>query len=387
MTILQKYLIRAFAGVLLLPLCLTACGGGAESGGSSRVEISIAESASEPVQQNTWPGYESNANGISFSHPENWTVKESGNTITVVSPAELDSAIMLADITYETTLFLAGHGDLETSIDSLMGKYADMLVEGATMENYTYNWDIDDNGEMVSTCSFTYQDGGSYKGNVVVDQVGGRVFLIAYLCPDTRKAETDPIYNQIHQSVLLDNTDVPLEAANLTDLGFPEAPAGFYRFYNPVTGQFFMYPDDWDLVTSPHDSYVMLYNDRGAVMITENWTDRFYEIYNSNGKDEKECFDYFLDECDSVLQEFWEEQPRYSGFQYLTTKNQELIKGAFDYTVGEGTGRCFAELGVRPFNGDDKIQGTMCMYRGGDQYSIDLFSVIMDSTVIYYPVL
>ncbi len=69
----------------------------------------------------------------------------------------------------------------------------------------------------------------------------------------------------------------------------------------------------------------------------------------------------------------------------MATENQELIKATFNYTVSQGTGRCFAELGYREFGGEEYVQATLCLYRIGDSYSIDLFSIIMDSIIIYYP--
>jgi hypothetical protein len=295
----------------------------------------------------------------------------------------------MTDISYEVSLFMAGKGDMEDSIDSLVVKYSDIVTAGSPRENYEYNWQIDDAGEMRATTNFNYEyNNNPYFVFVDVDQAGSRVFLSICLAPDDdRKNEMAEVYSGVSGSFSAAGAEGTLEPANLSDLGFPEAPQGFERFYSPVTGQFFVYPSEWNLVNNVHDDSVILFNDEGALMLTENWTETFFERYNSNGNDMEDCFSGFLDECAGALEQIYGEVPAYHDFQLMATENQELIKATFNYTVAEGTGRCFAELGYREFDGKEYVQATLCLYKIGDSYSIDLFSIIMDSIVIYYPTL
>lgn len=343
-----------------------------------------ADSGGQAPRQFTSTGLD-----LSFEYPGDWSVEEGGNSVIVTSPANQNCAIMIADISYEVSLFLAGRGDMENSIDALVDKYADSLAGDSTKGNYDYSWDQTDSGNIQAKASFTYSAGsGTYQGLVDVEQIGSRVFLSAVISPDDNRREAaSAAYGNLNATFQADGTGGTLEPANLSDLGFPVPPRGFEQFYSPVTGQYFIYPDDWTMVNNVHDSSVILVNDSGALMLTENWTDTFFEHYNSNGNDLEDCFDEFLIECEGALETIYGEVPRYRDFQLMSTKNQELIKATFNYTVSAGTGRCFAELGVREFGGKEYVQATLCLYKVGDSYSIDLFSIIMDSIMIYYPAL
>lgn len=380
-----------FISVCLLCLALVpalaGCGGG---GAASAPEMSIRESSAsaEPAQAAAaTKTYRSEANSLSFDYPANWTVSEDANVVTVLSAAEEDCGAVFADISYEISLFLAGRGDLETSVRALMRKYAETLAGGAALENYSPTVSVTGSNEIVAEATFSYKPsgGGGNAAYIGITQVGGRVILDLFTASGSSPATAVDAYKAIVDSLTLTNYDVPLGPANLSDLGFPEAPQGFYRFYNPVTGQFFIYPDDWELTSTTNDDFVALVNEYGAIMLMQNWTEDFYPIYNNNGNDIEECFDQFLIECADVLEGAYG-QVRYSGFQYMSPKGNELIKAPFNYTLKNGnTGRCFAELSKRPMGGTDYIQGTMALYRPGDSYSIDMFSIIMDSTIIYYP--
>lgn len=349
---------------------------------SSKPGLAATPSPSEPIAI----GFESNAMDISFNYPSDWSVEESGNSVMIASPADQNSAIMIVDISYEVSLFLAGHGDMESSIDALIDKYSDMLSGNATKENYDYFWDQSESGNIQAKASFDCNSTiGRINGVVDVEQVGGRVFLSVCIAPSGSTQAVEFVYGELNKSFSAGGTDGALEPADLSALGFPEAPSGFERFYSPVTGQFFIYPWDWNVVNNVHDDSVILFNEKGALMISENRTDKFFERYNSNGNDVEDCFDDFLDECAGALETIYQETPRYHDFQYGSTKNEELIKATFNYTVKQGTGRCFAEFGVREFEGQEYVQATLCLYKVGDSYSIDMFSIIMDSTVIYYP--
>lgn len=362
----------------------------------NKIANSIASKENENQQsQDLTPTYEfishtSVYNDMYFDYPSDWVLSEDENVIILYSEYE-DAAIMLVDISYEITLFLAGHGDMETSVLALMDKYSDFLAAEGIIDTYTPDITISSDGEVIGETVFSYTmpDGTVYYATIGITQVGGRVImdLLSYsdLNNDDEAEYIYDMYLSVIESVEVGGTDYELTPANLSDLGLPEAPAGFERFYSPVSGQFFIYPDTWEIVTTPYDYYVMIYNDSGAIMITENWTDSFYDIYNSNGNDEVECFDYFLEECAGVVESFNDWEPDYYDFEYMTPENQELIKATFNYDVPGATGRCFAEFGVRTSDDIDYIQGTLCMYAPGDSYSIDMFSIIMDSTLIYFP--
>jgi hypothetical protein len=321
---------------------------------------------------------------LGFEYPGGWSVEESTNSALITSPASENITIAIADISYEVSLFLAGHGDMETSIEALVHKYTDS-VAGATLSNYEYSFN-EANGNIQAKNSFTYSlDGSNYRGLVDVEQGGSRVFLSLVLSPDDNRWEDAlAAYHHLNATFYAGGTEGTLQSANLTELGFPEAPSGFYRYYNPVTGQFFFYPIDWTITSPPYDASVMLSNEYGAIMITQNWTDTFFAYYN-NGYDLEECFDIYLDEVASGIQAMFGETPRYHDYRRMEVKNQELIKATFNYTVSAGTGRAFAELGSREMNGEEYVQATIAMYRADDSYSIDMFSIIMDSTLIYFP--
>ncbi len=378
--------------ILTILALLAGCGGG-EPESSSGVPLrlpsssAVSSSSAAPTVPETPEIDYFDSNGVSFEYPYGWLAEDDGRFITLNSPAELNCSILMTDISYEVSLFMAGKGDMEDSIDSLVVKYSDLVTQGAPRENYEYNWQQDDAGEMRATTSFNYDyNGNPYFVFVDVDQVGSRVFLSVCLAPDDeRQAEMVEAYAAISNSFTADGTEGALAPANLSDLGFPEPPNGFERFYSPVTGQYFIYPDDWNHANNVHDANVILFNDEGALMVTENWTETFFEYYNSNGQDLEDCFSRFLDECAGTLESIYNEVPRYHDFQLMATENQELIKATFNYTVSAGTGRCFAELGYREFGGEEYVQATLCLYRIGDSYSIDLFSIIMDSIIIYYP--
>lgn len=335
-------------------------------------------------EQPTAQSFTSNKKDISFEYPTGWAVKEDSNMVIVSAPEDLAGAIIMADITYEVSLFLAGHGNMENSVNALAEKYALIACGSDAMESYSYNWQTGENGDIRATAAFSF--GGMLLGFVDIEQVGSRVFLSISIAPnDERQDAISTAYTDINTSFNPGDTSGSLEPANLSDLGFAEAPSGFERFYNPVTGQFFMFPSDWQLASTGNDDYVALVNEYGAIMLMRNWTDEFYNIYNNNGNDISDCFDYFLDDCASELESLWGPL-KYSGFQYMTPEGYELIKAPFNYTVQDGsTGRCFAELAQRPWDGTDYIQGTMALYKPGDSYSIDMFSVIMDTTLILYP--
>ncbi|MCL2035681.1 MAG: hypothetical protein FWG94_13275 [Oscillospiraceae bacterium] len=331
--------------------------------------------------------YNSSGLAISFEHPENWNVEENGNMVFVSSPPASDSMIVIADITYEVELFLAGHGDLENSVEALVDKYQSLVTQNSTLTSYEYNWDQSGGGNIQAKANFTYTTtAGIYKGLVDVEQLGGRVFLSITVGPnDGRADELAEVYGHLNATFVAQYTDRQLQPADLSDLGFPEPPRGFERFYSPVSGQYFIFPSDWTLVSNPHDSTVILVNDRGALMLTTNWTETFFEHYNSNGNDLEDCFDEFLLECAEALEMIYGEVPRYHDFAPMRTENQELIKATFNYTVSSGTGRAFAELGYRESGGQEFVQATLCLYKAGDSYSIDMFSIIMDSTHILFP--
>jgi hypothetical protein len=376
-------------------LLLAGCGGGEDSSGeasssqSSGITVKSPSSSIQIAPAESVMTSFSAENGISFEYPDDWTVEDDGQFVSLHSPVELDCAILMTDVSYEVSLFMAGRGDMEVSIDSLVNKYTDIVTSGSPRENYDYNWQVDDAGEMRATTNFNYvYNDKNYFGFVDVDQVGSRVFLSICLAPDDdRQNDMAEVYSTVSSSFSATNTDGTLEPANLSDLGFPEPPQGFERFYSPVTGQYFIYPSDWNMANNVHDENIVLFNDEGALMLTENWTDTFFANWDSNGNDIEACFDVFLNECAASLETIYGEVPRYHDFEYMATENQELIKATFNYTVSAGTGRCFAELGYREFDGQEYVQATLALYKPGDSYSIDMFSIIMDSIVIYYPTL
>lgn len=379
---MRKWLALGLAAIMAAAL-FSACG---DKGASSSVpEMSVRESASSQAAASNMQNYQSSQNALTFDYPADWTVSEDGNVITITAPAGQNATALIADITYETTLFLGGQNTIEEAATALMLKYGDLLAGGSEKSQYDESASAD--GDRVTAkVSFAFSsDGKDMQGYVDIFQVGGRVMLSAFVSP----LGADDLFasrEAIAESCQLENTDAPLEPADLYDeLGLPYPPEGFYGYYNPVTGQFFFFPDDWQLTSNDSNAFVTLVNDEGAVMIMENWTDTFYSYYNSNGQDVEECFDYFLNECAALLEsEFGD--ITYSGFQYMATEGEELIKAPFNYTLANGaTGRCFAELSVRPHGGTDYVQATMALYKPGDQYSIDMFSIIMDSTVILYP--
>jgi hypothetical protein len=325
----------------------------------------------------------SGLNGVSFEYPSDWSLEEESNGVILAAP-DGDSAIMIADITYEVSLFLAGHGDLESSVDALINKYADRLAGDSVKEEYEYTWNQLENGNIKANAVFTYN---ANQGMVDVEQIGGRVFLSVVITPAGDQAAAAETYRNLNGTFFAEGTDGALAPADLTELGFPEPPSGFNQFYSPVTGQYFIYPNDWTVINNIYDDCVMLANDQGALMLTENWTKQFEAEYYDNAGDLESCFSLFLDECAGALETRYGEYPSYSDFDLLATENQELIKAAFNYDVSEGTGRCFAELGSRMFNDKEYIQATLALYKPGDQYSIDMFSIIMDSIMIYYPTL
>jgi hypothetical protein len=384
---MRKKSFLALALALTLVLALAGCGDKADSDPGDTKPGLVADSPAGGLQPAaSTEQFSSDALALSFAYPGDWALEEEGQIITISAPSGQGSVILIADVTYETSLMLAGYGDAEASIDAMLDKYAGKLCGDASMENYDYTWDETD-GQLRASASFTF---GANSGFVDVDQVGSRVFLSAVASPAASFDTALSIYSELNGTFAAQNTDGDLPIANLSDLGFPEAPSGFDRFYSPITGQFFFYPSQWYIHSSPHDDAIIIYNDSGAIMITENWTESFYELYNANGNDEVACFDSFLNECAATVESYNEWTPDYYDFEYLATENQELIKAVFNYDVPGGTGRCFAEFGVREGlnEGDttDYIQGTLCMYAPGDSYSIDTFSIIMDSIVIFYAI-
>lgn len=323
---------------------------------------------------------------VSFQYPGGWSTEEGENFIVLSSPEDEDSAIMIADVSFEISLFLAGGSDMEDAVDALIGKYSDVLSGDAVRDNYEYDWNQDDNGNVRAKAGFNFEnDGKNYVGLVDGEQVGGRVFLSVCIAPaDERKDAAWEVYNGLNESFTSGGVDSTLEAADLGALGFPEAPGGYGRLYSPVTGQFLIYPDSCTILTGPEDDGILLANEKGAMMYTENWTKKFNK-YTENGYDAAQCFEEFLTECRGALETICGETPQYQDPVYQNPANQELVKAGFDYTISTGTGHCFAELGRRPWDGTDYVQATMFLYKPGDRESVNMFNPVTDSSLILFP--
>ncbi|HWS29949.1 MAG TPA: hypothetical protein VN512_07515 [Clostridia bacterium] len=361
--------------LLILTLLFGGCGDGKEAEAPAAV-VSVRE-------------YESKANGLSFSYPVGWTVQESGSAITITSVAGLDCGAAIVDITNQVELFLAGHGDLIASVEALMQKNAALFAGGSTLESYAPNVTVAQNGSVVGVATFSYQQGGkTYDCQLAVTQFGGRVLLDVFGRDRNaeKAAELDSMYESTIASLQLNGTEGVLTPADLTELGFPEAPYGCYRYYNPVSGQFLIIPETYSIFSKPYDRQVVLYSEDYGMIVTQNWTDRFYELYSSNGGDLEQCYAVYLDECLDVAETVLGRQVAYRNFKYDTTViRKELIKARFYIDLDWGEVRCFAELAARGTD-DQYVQGTFVMsYTYDVNAAIDASNVVMGYSEIVFP--
>lgn len=361
--------------VLLLLLC--ACG-------DKQKEVA----SPTPAPEVTVRKYTSEANGLSFSYPVGWTIQESGSSIAITSVAGLDCGGVLVDITHEVELFLAGHGDIASSVEALMQKHALLFTGGSPLNDYTPKVNIAQDGSVAGAVVFSYQDDGkTYEGQLAISQFGGRVLLDLFGRERgaQKAAELDAMYESIILSLQLSGTEGTLAPADLSELGFPEAPDGCYSYYNPITGQFLTVPDELDVISAPYEDKVVLYNNDYGLMVTENWTDRFNEVYASTG-DLKQCYAEFLSECLEVVETVFGQKVVYRDFKYQPGGNSgELVRASF-YIDPDGTPiRCFAEIAAR---GSDNqyAQGTLVIYSAiNEKAGKTLFNSAMDNSAIEFP--
>ncbi len=204
---MQK-LMKAAVFALVLSLLLAGCGGGKgdvipEESSSSRMSIKSSSSTAPASPPEPELAAYNSAIGISFEYPDDCTVETEGNLIAITAPSEQDYAIIVADISYEVSLFLAGHGDIESSIDALVNKYADALAGDSVKENYEYIWDPSPDGNIRAGARYTYESNGkSYAGTVDAGQVGSRVILGILIAPgDDRQEDAKAVYQNLNMSL------------------------------------------------------------------------------------------------------------------------------------------------------------------------------------------
>ncbi len=369
---LKKRLL--LSAVLALALLMTACGGGKEAAATPAPALAVR-------------GYDSRANGIAFEYPAGWSVQESGRVLTI-APASgaADCGAVIADITKEMQLFLAGHGDLISSAEALMKRHATLFVGDAELQNYQ-SAAASAGGEVAGSASFLFEDGGRvYTCAMEVTQTGGRVMLTLFGKgggTEEKNAELDGLYAGLIESLRLFGTEGELVPADLTELGFPEVEEGYYAYYNPITGQFLTIPERCDVASGPYDSQVVIYSADHGLLITGNWTARFNEIYDSTNGDLQQCYAVFVAECIEAAEAVFGQKLLYRDMTYQTDSNYgELIKAVF-YVDPDGVPtRCFAELAVR----GDFIQGRFNIYNPeNEQAGRKLFNGIMDTSLITFP--
>ncbi len=363
--------------LLLLMLLFAACG-------DKQKEVALSTPAPEVAARD----YKSEENGLSFSYPVGWTIQESGSVITITSVAGLDCGGLISDITHEVELFLAGHGDLSASVEALMQKHALLFTGGSPLNGYTPKVNIAQDGSIAGAAVFSYEDEGkTYEAQLAISQFGGRVLLDLFGREQgAQKAdEMDAMYQSIILSLQLSGTEGTLAPADLSVLGFPDAPEGCYSYYNPITGQFLTIPCELDVISEPYEEKVVLYSGDYGLMVTENWTDRFNEVYASTG-DLKQCYAEFLSECLEVVETVFGQKVVYRDFKYQSGGNNgELVRAAF-YIDPDGTPiRCFAEIAARGSD-DQYAQGTLVIYSAVNETAgRALFNSAMGNSAIEFP--
>ena len=364
---------------LAFALLLSACGG--------EKEAAVSTPAPTPAAALSVRQYDSRANGISFEYPAGWSVAESGRTITI-APASgaADCGAVIADITREMQLFLAGHGDLISSVEALMKRHATLFVGDAELQNYQSSA-ASAGGEVFGSASFLFEDGGRvYTCSLEVTQTGGRVMLALFGRgggTDEKNAELDGLYAGLTESLRLLGTEGELVPADLTELGFPPAEEGRFTYYNPITGQFLTIPEECDVSSGPYDSQVVIYSADHGLMITSNWTEPFNEIYDATNGDLQQCFAAFVAECIEAAEGLFGQKLLYRDVKFQTDSYYgELIKAAFYVDPDGESTRCFAELSAR----GDFVQGTFIIYNPeNEEAGRVLFNSIMGTSLITFP--
>ncbi|HWR23453.1 MAG TPA: hypothetical protein VN366_08245, partial [Feifaniaceae bacterium] len=197
-----------------------------------------------------------------------------------------------------------------------------------------------------------------------------------------KAAELDGMYESIIASLQVTGTEGALTPADLTELGFPEAPDGCYSYYNPITGQFLIIPNEIDILSGPYDSQVLLHNADYGLLVTGNWTDRFSAIYESGTIEQ--CYAAYLGECLDIVETVFNQQLIYRDLKYLSGSDYgELIKASF-YIDPDGTAvRCFAELATRGSN-DQYVQGTFTVSDPDNKAARAAFNVVMGNSQIVF---
>lgn len=374
-----KILPFIFACLLFVSGCDVA-GTGKEAPGAA--ETSVASSV-----------YQSEYNGLSFSYPSDWTVEEQGVNFTITAPNGYDAAIVLVDATYQMSLYLAGYGDLTSSSEAILYKYANFTANGDVLTSYDPRVELAADGSVSGDALFSFGAGSvSYSGLVGITQHGGRVLIDLHMSGSDTSYTSEQLQSfsmLVLDSLALDHTDVPLEPADLTELGFPAAPVGMNNYYNPATGYFLQYPDGCTALSSPYADTVVIHHEASnSFLIAVNWTDTFNTEYERSGRDLEACYNMFLFEMSDVLSTVFDAQPDFVNFKVQPGgDNGELYRGTFTTSTSNGVqGDSFAEISTR----GDYVQGIFYLY-GDERDSVygmqarNAFNAVLDTTMIVYP--